>query len=99
MFFMAEHINLRGLGIPSVMDNIMDVQFVDDTRLNWEGNLDNLKKADNALMVFCKIPGALIIWNKSVAFWIGNDSQLQWFPNLEFRWVPKVEVIVVLLLT
>jgi hypothetical protein len=63
----------------------MDVEFVDDIALYLEGPLENLSQAAKMLDTFCKGLGALINWNKFVAFWTREGPHCAWYPSLEFN--------------
>ena len=47
-----------------------------------QGDLDNLKNVGMTLTAFCKASTALVNWNKSMAFWVGNEDPMESTPAI-----------------
>ena len=70
--------------------NVVDVEFVDDTSLYLDGQINNLQKMYTVVQTFCMASGASINWNKSVGFFVSSNSTTpQWSPHPDFRWIPE----------
>ena len=84
-------LNVGDIGIRGIRIHIKvrDTEFVDDTALYLKGNLENLQKIELAISTFCKASGALVNWNKSFAFWVGDVEPPLWNPHPQFRWIPS----------
>jgi hypothetical protein len=93
MYLTAANINLQGLRLPLQEGSLLDAEFANDTGLYLDGNLENLSRVENALEIFCQGSGALINWNKSVAFWVSSEPIPSWSPSPHFKWIPKGEAV------
>ena len=82
-------IGIGGLRIPLSHIEVRDAEFADDTALYLKGDLENLQKTELAISTFCKASGALVNWNKSFAFWVGDVEPPLWSPHPQFRWIPS----------
>lgn len=54
-------------------DELLDAKFADDTSLYLQGHEANLIRAEGAIETFCTASGALINWQKTIAFWISES--------------------------
>ena len=54
-----------------------------------QGDLDNLKNVGMTLTAFCKASTALVNWNKSMAFWVGDENPPLWNPRAQFWWIRR----------
>ena len=88
-FLNAGDIGIRGIRIPFSHIEVRDAEFADDTALYLKGDLENLQKTELAISTFCKASGALVNWNKSFAFWVGDVEPPLWSPHPQFRWIPS----------
>ena len=88
-FLNAADIGIRGLCTPLSHIEVRDAEFADDTALYLKGDLENLEKTEVAISTFCKASGALVNWNKSFAFWVGDVNPPLWNPHPQFRWIPS----------
>jgi hypothetical protein len=68
---------VKGIQIPPMVQDLVDVEFADDTRLYLRGSLENLVRTELAINVFCQASGARINWHKIVGFWVGLQTGLQ----------------------
>ena len=82
-------IGLKGISLPIIESELLDVEFADDTGLYLEGASDNLMRAELAIGNFCIASGAKINWHKTVGLWIGDSTPLNWCPDPNFRWIEK----------
>ena len=81
-FLNANDIGLRGLYIPFSNVELREVEFADDTTIYLQGDLDNFQKTEMSLTTFYKASGALVNWNKSMAFWVGNEDPMESTPAI-----------------
>ena len=81
-------VGLRGLQIPPCPQDLIGAEFADDIGLYLNGDLNNLKRAEYAINVFCIALGARINWDKMVGFWIDSHEPPDWSPDQSFAWVP-----------
>ena len=66
---------------------ILDIEFADDTAVYLQGDLENLKKLESGLAVFCKRSNAMINWHKSCAIWLSQETHPAWHPHPAFKWI------------
>ena len=100
--FWLEILHLKGLLIkgPILHYYVKSEEFADDTTVYLQGDLENLKKLESGLAVFCKRSNAMINWHKSCAIWflrkhilrgthipLSNGSIKERAPNI---WVSKL---------
>ena len=83
-FLNVADIGIRGLCTPLSHIEVRDAEFADDTALYLKGDLENLEKTEVAISTFCKASGALVNWNKSFAFWVGDVNPPLWNPHPQF---------------
>ena len=84
-FLNADATGLQGLRLSSMLTQLLDSEFADDTALYMKGSVLNLNKLKKALEVFCIGLGAKLNSNKTVGFWIGESATPNWQPHPEFR--------------
>ena len=66
-------------------------QFADDTSLFLDGTRKSFEAAINTLQFFASISGLNMNLEKTQVVWIGSkkNSDVQYMPNLKFKWNPK----------
>lgn len=64
VFLNAQVAGIRGLNIPMTDQQLIDVEFVDDTTLYVEGSQVNLNVVQNAITIFCKGARIKVNWQK-----------------------------------
>ncbi|KAH7306933.1 hypothetical protein KP509_22G037900 [Ceratopteris richardii] len=57
-FLYAPQTDLRGLKLPFSNSKLIEAEFVDDTTLYLQGEVENLRKAEQAVNMFCNGSGA-----------------------------------------
>ena len=90
-FLNSQTTNLHGLSIPNTRKSLLDSEFADDTMLYFQGNEENLGRAQIAIDLFSKASGAVIDCDRSKGFWISSESEPVWKPNVDFKWIAEGE--------
>ena len=80
-------LNLRGLPVPHSHQSILDIEFADDTTVYLQGDLENLQKLEDGLVVFCKRSNATINWHKSCTIWLSQETHPACHPHPAFKWI------------
>ena len=61
MSLKLRYLNLRGLHVAHSHQSLLDIEFVDDTVVYMQGDLENLQKLESGLIVvFCKKSNVMI---------------------------------------
>ena len=68
-FFGSQETDLQGLCLPIREEELLDVEFVDNTTVLLAGQEGNLVLFQSVLDTFCDAAGAKINWHKSCGFW------------------------------
>ena len=86
-FLNSRHLSLHGLRVPHSHQSVLDIEFVDDTAVYLQGDLENVQKLESGLDIFCKRSNAMINWHKSCAIWLCHEAHPTWHPNPAFKWL------------
>ena len=82
------HLYLRGLHVLPSHQCLMDIEFADDTAAIYiQADVENLKKLESGLSLFCERSITMINWYKSCTIWFFDESHLAWCPSTSFTWI------------
>ena len=86
-FLNSRNLNQRGLPVPHSHQCLLDTGFANDTAIYTQGKMENLKKLESGLSLFCKRSNGMINWHKSCAIWLYDEAHHAWHPHPNFMWI------------
>ena len=66
---------------------LLDIEFADDIAIYMQQDVENLKKLESGLSLFCKRSNGMINWHKSCAIWLYDEAHHAWHPHPNFMWI------------
>ena len=81
MYLNSSQVSLKGLPLPSMQQQLLDSEFVDDTTIYVQGNDDNLRKLQVAVEEFFLASETKINWHKSLGFGVSPNPLPIWMPS------------------